>query len=245
MIFGRRIGEDEERPFVEHLEELRHRIIVSLVAIGIGTAISYAFVSKLIAILMWPLEGLVKELVFLNPVEAFMAQLKVSIASGAILSFPVWGYEFWAFVAPGLKKEERKYISRFFWASVFLFLMGTIFWYLLVSHLALRVLLLIGGTSLRPMLRVGDYLSFMSWMTLAFGIVFELPLILIFLTKAGITSVKGLRKKRKYAILGIFLAAAVITPTQDAVTMSLMAIPLILLYEASIWLSWLMGGRKE
>lgn len=219
--------------------------MVSLAAVGIGTAISYGFVSKLIDILMWPLRDLVKNLVFLSPVEAFMAQLKVSIAAGAIISLPIWGYEFWAFVAPGLKKEERKYIVRFFWAFIFLFITGVLFWYFLVSHLALRVLLFIGGKSLQPMLRVGDYLSFMSWMSLAFGMIFELPIILIFLTKVGITSVKGLRNKRKYAILGIFLAAALITPTQDAITMSLMALPLIFLYEVSIWLSWLMGGRRE
>lgn len=229
-----------ETSFIQHLEELRRRIIWCIVFIIIASIISYNFTDKIICHIAKP----VGKLVFIQPIEAFLAYLKLSIFCGIFISSPVVLYHLFAFIVPGLKHTERHYIFLFLPLGVILFFCGAGFAYFVMIPFCVKFLISYSTPWLVPMISVGGYVSFFCMFILIFGAVFQLPALVLFLTKLGIVSPASLRKNRKYVILGIFIVAAIFTPP-DVFSQIIMAIPLIVLYELSIFLSFFARRKKQ
>ena len=240
------IREDEKLPFTGHLEELRKRLITCFIAIGIGFLISYGFKEQLFNILTRPLISVMNEgdqLVFTGLPEAFFTYLKVALLSGIMLAAPVIIYQFWIFVAPGLYSKERRILFPIIFLSSFFFVGGALFGYFIVFPFGFKFFLGFATETIRPLPSMREYLSFSSKLLLAFGLAFELPLVITFLAKLGLVSVDFLKKNRKYAILLFFVGAAILTPP-DVVTQVMLALPLMALYELSI-LGARLFGRKQ
>jgi len=240
------MNEDDKIPFTAHLEELRSRLIVSFIAVGIGFAISYAFKEKIFEILTQPLISVMGEgdkLIFTGLPEAFFTYLKVALLSGLMLSTPVILYEFWMFVAPGLYKQERRLLFPIIFLSSFFFIGGSLFGYFVVFPLGFKFLLGFASETIRPLPSMREYLSFSAKLLLAFGIVFELPLVITFLSRIGVVTVSFLKKNRKYAILIFFAGSAMLTPP-DIVTQVMMALPLMVLYEIGIFGARIFGKQR-
>ncbi len=228
--------EDEKLPLTLHLEELRKRLIRCAVAVVIGFLISYGFKEKLFAILTRPLMQVMDAgdtLIFTGIPEAFFTFLKVSLLSGILLAIPVILFEFWMFVAPGLYKNERKIMLPIVFISSLFFVGGALFGYFIVFPYGFKFLLGFATETLRPFPSMKEYLSFSAKLLLAFGIVFELPIVITFLARIGLVTVDFLKKNRKYAVLLFFVGSAILTPP-DVVTQIMMSIPLMILYEISI-----------
>ncbi|HEX2236051.1 MAG TPA: twin-arginine translocase subunit TatC [Actinomycetota bacterium] len=232
---------DAAMTVVEHLSELRTRLIVSLGAFAAISVAAFFFYEPLLELLTRPLCSLPRarlgpqgcRLVFTQPLEAFFFRLKMTALAGVAVSSPVWLYEVYAFVLPALTPKEKRYASPFLACSIALFAAGTAVAYLTLSR-GLGFLIGLGGEGLVPLLAAEAYLNFVGLMLLGFGVTFELPLLLIFLGLAGAVSVDSLRRQRKAAFVGIFVIAAVVTPSQDPYTMSVLALPLYGLYEVTI-----------
>ena len=238
--------EDDKIPFTGHLEELRKRLITCFIAIGIGFVAAYGFKEKLFQALMHPLVSVMKTgetLIFTGLPEAFFTYLKVAFLAGIILASPVIIYQFWIFVAPGLYEKERRLLIPIVFLSTLFFVGGAFFGYFVVFPFGFKFFLGFATDVIKPFPSMREYLSFSSKLLLAFGLVFELPLIVTFLARLGIVNVPFLKKNRKYAILLFFVGAAIITPP-DVVTQIMMALPLMVLYEISI-LGARMFGRKK
>ena len=230
------MDEQEKIPFTEHLEELRKRLIVCFIAVGIGFVLSYGFKEKLFQILTRPLIRVMQtgdKLIFTGLPEAFFTYLKVAFLSGIILAAPVIFYQFWMFVAPGLYDKEKRLMAPIVFLSTFFFVGGAFFGYFIVFPYGFKFFLGFASEIIRPLPSMREYLGFASKLLLVFGLVFELPLIITFLARLGIVSVSFLKKNRKYALLLFFVGAAILTPP-DVVTQVMMALPLIVLYEISI-----------
>ncbi len=230
------MDEQEKIPFTEHLEELRKRLIICFTAVGIGFVLSYGFKEKLFQILTRPLIRVMQtgdKLIFTGLPEAFFTYLKVAFLSGIILAAPVIFYQFWMFVAPGLYDKEKRLMAPIVFLSTFFFVGGAFFGYFIVFPYGFKFFLGFASEIIRPLPSMREYLGFASKLLLAFGLVFELPLIITFLARLGIVSVSFLKKNRKYALLLFFVGAAILTPP-DVVTQIMMALPLMVLYEISI-----------
>ena len=229
--------DDEKKiPFTGHLEELRRRLIVCFVAVGIGFVLSYGFKEKLFQILTRPLISVMKtgdKLIFTGLPEAFFTYLKVAFLSGIILAAPIIFYQFWVFVAPGLYNKEKRLMVPIVFLSTLFFVGGSFFGYFIVFPYGFKFFLGFASETIQPLPSMREYLSFASKLLLAFGLVFELPLVITFLAKLGMVSVSFLKKNRKYALLLFFVGAAILTPP-DVVTQVMMALPLMVLYEISI-----------
>jgi sec-independent protein translocase protein TatC len=253
--------ENSKLPLTEHLTELRKRILISVAVLGIAFLFIFNYSEELFNILTFPLKSEMKfnftkpflhmkektpvSLVFLAPAEAFWMHMKVSFVASFIISLPVIFFQIWKFVSPGLLSNEKKYLIPFLVSSTTLFLAGALFCFVIILPFAMTFLLGYKTGSLTPMISVGSYIDFCMKFILAFGAIFELPLVIIFLAKFGIVSPEGLAKNRKYAILFSFIAAAVLTPTPDAFNQVLMAVPIIILYEIGILLSVIIYRKKK
>lgn len=224
---------ESKSTFVDHLSELRKRIIYSLIAFGLSSALTWQYVPALLNFTA-PSAG---KLVFLHPAEAFTTYLKVCLWSGFFFSLPATLYHLWKFIGTGLTDKEKKHIIIFAPASLFLFFSGAAFGYFLAIPAAIKFLVGFGAGWVEPMLSINEYISFVGWLLLAFGASFELPLVVFFLAMLKIVNTDSLRNFRKQAILLIFIAAAMVTPTPDAFTQLLLAIPLIGLFELGVFLS--------
>lgn len=222
-----------EMPFTSHLGELRGRLIRVLIAVAVGFCLCYAFSERLLHFLWRPMG---RELVFIAPTEAFFSHLKVAFLAGLVLAWPYICYQIWIFVAPGLYEHERRHTLPFVVGATAMFLLGGAFVYMLILPYGMAFLLGYGGTFLLPMISVGAYVSFALRLFLAFGAMFELPLVVVLLSKLGLVTPQFLSKNRKYVIVLSFLVAAVLTPP-DVFTQVLMALPLLVLFEISIVLS--------
>lgn len=237
--------EQDKIPFTSHLEELRSRLIACAVAVGVGFLISYGFKKQLFDILVAPLTQAMQTgdtLIYTNLPEAFFTFLKVSLLSGLMVGSPVIIYQFWMFVAPGLYDREKKLLVPIILLSSFFFIGGALFGYFIVFPWGFKFFLGFATETIRPMPSMKEYLSFSSKLLLAFGLVFELPLVLTFMARLGLVTVPFLKKNRKYAVLIFFAGAAIITPP-DVVTQIMMAVPLMLLYEISIIGAKLFGKK--
>ena len=232
---------DRKMTLVEHLDELRRRIFVSIAAIIIGACVAFWKIQAILKLLMFPP---VDHLAFFSPPEAFFEYCKLACFAGLFFASPVVIYQLWAFISAGLTQKERKMVLFALPFSVTLFLGGVVFAYFFVLPWALKFLIDFAGPNVYPILSMSKYLSFVIMMLLAFGIVFELPVVVMILSKLGIVTPSFLSRNRKFAIVAIFIAAAVITPTPDAFTQCLMAVPMLFLYELSIWISKLVYKRR-
>lgn len=230
---------DQSQTIVEHLTELRIRVVRALWGIILGFGICYYFNEQLMDIIRQPIQPFLPNsgggLVFLGVMDKFVAGLKVALLGGVIMSCPWWLYQVWKFVSPGLYEKERKYAVGFISFGSIMFLMGVSFAYFLVYPAAFKFLLSFGGTKDTPMITLSEYLSFFVTTTLVFGAAFELPLIMMILGLVGIIDEKMLRSKRRYAIVILAVISAVLTPP-DALSMFMLLIPLTILYELSIFL---------
>ncbi|MEJ2097858.1 MAG: twin-arginine translocase subunit TatC [Deltaproteobacteria bacterium] len=238
---------DEKLPFTAHLQELRSRLIKCFIAVGIGFVLSYGFKEKLFDILTAPLisvMGTGDTLIYTNLPEAFFTFLKSAFLSGILLSSPIIIYQFWMFIAPGLYHKERRLLLPIIFLSSLFFIGGALFGYYIVFPWGFKFFLGFASETIKPLPSMKEYLSFSSKMLIAFGLVFELPLILTFLAKLGIVSVAFLKKQRKYALLLFFTGAAILTPP-DVVTQIMMALPLMVLYEISIIGAMIFGKIKK
>ena len=228
---------DGRMTVVEHLSELRYRLMVSIAAVVVGAIVCFIFASPIIG---WFLDfyrnathGRRNHFIFTGPIDAFATRLKVATYGGIVLAAPVWLWQLWRFITPGLNPKEKKYAIPFLIASICLFVLGGVV-ALFTLEPALNFLLGAGGDNLKPLLTADKFLSLVTLMIVAFGIAFEFPVVLMFLLIARVVNTQQLRKWRRWAIVGIFFFAAVITPSQDPYSLFLMAVPLCLFYEACI-----------
>lgn len=255
---------DDKMPLTEHLGELRKKIFISLAALTVTFVIAFNFSEDIFRALMFPvkysLDFSVRDLyvrfvphdklhdtklVFLAPAEAFWMNMKVSLVAGIILSLPVIFHQLWGFISPGLLHKEKKYVIPFIFTATGLFFIGAAFCYFIVLPFAMGFLLTYKvGDFLMPMLSVGQYVDFCLKFILAFGVIFELPIFIIFFVKMGIVTPVTLARNRKYAIFIAFVAAAFLTPTPDAFNQILMAVPIIVLYEIGICFAYLFNKKE-
>lgn len=239
-IWRKGIGSDDKLPFTEHLEELRYRLIVSLIGVGVGFAASYAFSQQILAFLQRPMPT---HLVFIAPTEAFFVNLKVALYAGIFLSTPLILFQAWQFVAPGLYEHERRYSLPFLIVSTLLFLVGALFAYVVILPLALHFLIAQGGELWQPNITLSNYLSFCIRVIMAAGLIFEFPVLMYFLTKIGVVTPEFLVQNRKYALLAAFVISAVLTPP-DVFSQVLLAVPLFLLFEVSIYVAKRVAAQR-
>ena len=229
-----------EMTLIEHLEELRKRLMLSLLGVVVGSIVGWFLYQPILRLLVDPYRRATNnpeaKLVLLGVGEAFTIRLKTSALVGLSLALPFILYQIWRFVTPGLHKKEKRYAAPFIISAVLLFALGAYFAWLTFPA-ALDFLLGFGGPETLPLLTAEKYLNFIFLMILAFGASFQFPVILQFAVIAGVVSSKGLRSFRRWAVLLITIFAAVITPSQDPLSMLLMAGPMVVFYEAVIWIS--------
>ena len=228
----------------EHLEELRKRVIFSLLALMFATAVSVPFSPVVLKFLKYPSGGAIGRLVFFGPEEAFLIYMRISISAGLVIALPVMLFQLWAFLSPAIDERFKKHAFFFVFFSFLVFLLGCSFSYFILLPAALKFLLNIGRNDLEPVISATRYISFVTGLILACGIVFEMPVVSFFLTRIGIINAGILRRKFLYAVIVIMIAAAVITPTGDAFNMLMLALPMLALYEVSVWVSFFSGKRR-
>lgn len=235
---------------LEHLEELRRRLIYSVLSIVAAFFVAYGFHEKIYGYMQAPIvtalraHNLDTQLVYLNPVEPFNLYLKIGLLGGVVLASPFVLYQLWLFIAPGLYKSERRYVVPFMLATVALFLAGAYFGYRFVYPGALEFL--IGyGKQFKPMVTIGEYTDLFLTVILGLGLIFELPILVFFLALFGIVDSRFLLRNIRYAILIIFIVAAIITPTPDILTMCVFAAPMLVLYFLSIGVAYLVHPNRR
>jgi sec-independent protein translocase protein TatC len=256
LLPGRRRENPEARmPILGHLRELRRRLIVIVLIISAGAVLGWLLYDPLIKFLEQPYcsvpakhrfqdaNGKACGLIYNGVLDGFTTRLKVSFISGAVFTGPLWLYQIWAFVTPGLRRNERKYTVIFIVSSTVLFAAGMTMAYLVLTK-GLTVLLSAAGTNVQALLTVDRYLSFVTLMLVVFGAAFELPLLVIMANLAGALPASWLRRSQRLAIFSIFLFAAVATPSTDPFTMSAMAVPMVVLFEAAVLFATVHDRRK-
>jgi sec-independent protein translocase protein TatC len=226
--------------FFKHIEELRSRILKSAGAFVIAFCLCYQFIGKLIPLLINP----AGHLIFTSPADAFWAYMMVGATMALIVASPFICYQIWAFVGGALKPSEKKFVFIFAPLSLLFFLSGGAFAYFVAVPRAYKFLMGFSSDYLLPMVTVKNYFGFLAHMVIAFGVAFELPLILAFLAKIGIASPEYLRQMRRHAVIIILIAAALLAPP-DLMSMLLLAVPLMALYEVGIIFVGIFYGRKE
>lgn len=238
-----------EMPFLDHLEELRWRIIYSLGALVVGIGIGFLVTIKLdvIKLLQLPVLPYLRghTLVYTHPGDTFSALLQMSLVVGIVVALPVIGYNVWAFLSPALYRHERRVVIPVLLSATLLFIAGVCLAYFFVLPLTLKFLFGLEAESLTPMITVSEYFSFVTSMCLAFGAVFEVPIVIVGLSAMGIVSPQTLGKFRRYAILVSYGAAAIITPGDLLTTTIALAVPLYLLYEVSVAVAYVIYRRKQ
>jgi sec-independent protein translocase protein TatC len=243
---------EKEMPFLDHLEELRSRIIKALLSVAFFAVLSWFFITPIFDFLVAPYKDAIAlanaeikdpaqvqalRLIYLNPTGGFMIYLKLAITVGIMFSIPVIVYQLWQFVAPGLLSNEKRVVPGVIFFTMVCFVAGAAFCYFVVLKYGLGFLLSFQSEVLAPMVSIDEYFGFVTILLVVFGLVFEMPVIAYFLTRIGLLTPEFLRQKRRYGIVTIFVAAAVLTPSVDAFTQILLAAPLLVLYEISIWVS--------
>ncbi|MGI9032240.1 MAG: twin-arginine translocase subunit TatC [Acidimicrobiales bacterium] len=220
---------------VDHLSELRRRLVISAAALVVAAVIAFLLYNRILDFLIGPYTSIThkKRLLITDPLEGFATRLKIAGWGGMFLASPVVLWQLWRFVTPGLHKKEKRYAIPFIVASLLLFLLGAAV-ALLTFKPALKFLIGVGGPNLDPTFTPSKYLSLITLMIVAFGIAFEFPILLVFLELAGVVPSTRLRKWRRPAIVVIVTVAAVITPSQDPYSLFAMAIPMYLFYEGAI-----------
>jgi len=223
---------------MEHLDELRRRIVHSALYLAAGFIAAWTFHDRFVGFIQAPLVHIGKTLVFTHPMDPLNLDLQVSLVGGAILASPFILFQVWLFIAPGLYKKERRFVIPFMSATVALFLTGAAFGYFYVLPGALKILIVDFGHNFTSMVTIEEYSSFFLSIILGLGVSFELPILIFFLAMFGIVSPRFLWKNIRYAILAVFLVAACICPSPDPWTMCIYAVPMLLLYMVGIGVAW-------
>lgn len=239
---------EKKQSLVEHLTEFRKGLIRSLIAIGLGMGVSLYFSKDIFRILQKPLLSVLPQssvFIATGPIEALVTYLQVALLSGLFVSLPFIFYQVWIFVAPALYVNEKKLALSFsFFASLF-FSGGALFGYFLIFPVGFKFFVTaLEGTGIQFLPQMQDYLSFISRMLLIFGVVFEIPLLIVGLAKTGLIKLHMLNKAQRYVLVLIFLVAGILTPGPDVLSQFLLAIPLLILYEVSVLAVWLMERKK-
>jgi sec-independent protein translocase protein TatC len=223
---------------MEHLDELRRRIVHSALYLAAGFIVAYFFHERLYGFVEAPLDQLHIKLNYTHPMDPLNLYLQVSLIGGAILASPFILYQVWLFIAPGLYQRERRFVVPFMAATVGLFLIGAGFGYFFVLPGALKILIVDFGSKFNSIITIEEYTGFFMSVILGLGISFEMPVLIFFLAMFGIVSPSFLWKNIRYAILAVFLVAAIITPSPDPWTMCIYAIPMLALYLIGIGVAW-------
>lgn len=237
---------EKNMTFTAHLEELRQAIVVCFVSLVVTSGLCFIYSKEVLDILTRPLLSTVKnvELVFVSPGEAFMATLRASLIIGIIIALPIILNRIFWFISPGLSTKEKSFSFPIVIMSYFLFLLGVVFAYELLLPFGVKFLIEFAPSNIHPMISIGNYVSFASSLVLGTGLIFELPLLLIFLAFLGLVSSKLLKKYRKHAFLASFIIGGVITPSIDMMVQSLLAGALYALYEISIAVITVLDRKK-
>jgi len=236
--------------FLEHIEELRRRIVYSLIAVVVGFFACWSYAERIYEVMQRPIinalhnNGMPEKLVYLNPTEPFNLYLKVAFLAGLFVASPVVLYQVWLFISPGLYRNEKRYVTPFMVSTVGLFLAGGYFGFHVVYPAALDFL--IGyGKQFQPMITVGEYTNLFLTIIIGMGVIFELPILVFFLALMGIVTAGFMWRNFRYSILIIFIIAAIVTPTTDILNMCLFAAPMIALYVLSIGIAFLVHPTQR
>jgi len=236
--------------FLDHLEELRKRIFYSLIAVVVGFFACWGYHEFIFSLMQKPIlealraNGLAEKLVYLNPTDAFNLYLKLAFLAGLFVTSPFVLYQVWLFISPGLYRNEKRYVFPFMFSTIGLFLSGGYFGYKIVFPAALEFL--IGfGKQFTPMITIHEYTDLFLSVILGLGVVFELPIVIFFLALMGVVSAGWMWKNIRYAILAIFIVAAILTPTPDILNMCIFAAPMVGLYLLSIGIAWLVHPTQR
>ena len=252
---ARRANPDGRMSVMDHLRELRRRLILVVVIIALGGVLGWLFYTPILDFLKHPYCSVSPKyrytpqgggkctLIYHGVLDGFTARLKISVIAGAVLTGPFWLYQIWAFITPGLRRNERKYTRWFITMSSLLFVSGMALAYVVLAK-GLNVVLHAAGPGTQALLTVNDYISFVTLMLIVFGAAFELPLLIVMANLAGVLSGKLLKKSQRLGVFLIFLFAAVATPSTDPFTMCAMALPMVLLFEASVLFAVMHDKRK-
>jgi sec-independent protein translocase protein TatC len=236
--------------FLEHLEELRKRIIYSLIAVTVGFFGCWNYHEFIFRFVQRPVmdalqrNGMAEKLVYLNPTEPFNLYLKVAFLAGLFVTSPFVLYQVWLFISPGLYRNEKRYVLPFMFSTVFLFLGGGLFAYKMVYPAALNFLIDY-GKQFQPMITIGEYTDLFLTIMLGMGLIFEMPILVFFLSMMGIVSPAWMWHNVRYSILVIFIVAAILTPTTDILNMCLFAAPMVGLYILSIGVAWIVHPAQR
>ncbi len=236
--------------FLEHLEELRRRLIYSIIAVVVGFFACWSYAENIFSLMQRPIiealrrNGLAEKLVYLSPTEPFNLYLKIGLMAGVFAAAPFILYQVWMFISPGLYRAEKRYVMPFMVSTIGLFMAGGYFGYRLVYPAALDFL--IGyGKQFQPMITIGEYTDLFLTVILGLGLVFELPILVFFLALMGVVSAGWMWRNVRYSILVIFIIAAIITPTTDILNMCIFAAPMVVLYVLSIGIAWLVHPKQR
>jgi sec-independent protein translocase protein TatC len=237
------MSDDKKTGILDHLRELRKRLLWSVLAIVITTSVCFFFLSDIKDILTAPAGDI--NLIFVEMTEGFSTSMRIAIMSGIVLAMPFLIYQFLMFVIPALTRQERKMVYIILPFVTIMFAGGVVFGYFYLIPPATKFLLNFGSELAEPQIRISNYIDFITRLLVAIGILFELPVLTSFLARMGIITSKWLAERRKIMIIFSFVVAAIITPTPDAVNQSIVAGTMIVLYEISIWMAWLLQRRRE
>jgi len=236
--------------FLDHLEELRRRILYSIVAVAAGFFACWGYAEKIYEIMQRPImvalqhNGLSEKLVYLNPTEPFNLYIKVGAMAGLFVASPFVLYQIWLFISPGLYRHEKRYVMPFMFSTVGLFLAGGYFGYKLVYPQALEFLISY-GKQFQPMITIGEYTDLFLTIIIGMGVIFEMPILVFFLSLMGIVTAGWMWRNLRYSILVIFIIAAILTPTTDILNMCIFAAPMVALYVFSIAIAWLVHPTQR
>jgi len=233
--------------FLEHLEELRTRLIWSLLSLVLGFVVCWGFREQIFDFMTQPLRSSLPDIEFIytEPAEAFMLYMKMAFFVGIFVASPLVLYQVWAFISPGLYKHERVWAIPFIVFGTLFFIGGGAFGHFVLFPVTFRFLGEFGGQGMKFLPKVTEYYSFYAWFVLALGIVFQLPVVIFVLARIGLVSARFLVAQFKYAVLLAFIVSAVITPTADIVTQSLLAGPMLMLYLLGVIVAWLFGKKRR
>lgn len=239
--------DDGSMGLLDHLNEMRRRLVWGVVYVAIGFAVCWAFVDILFDVIMHPLLAVLPagtHAQYTTLPEAFFTRMEIAFVGGVFLASPGLFYQVWAFVAPGLYDEEKRYIVPVAALSALFFICGGLFCYYIVFPFAFNFFISYSTPEIVMTPKISDYLSFVLKLTIAFGLIFEMPIFTLFLSRFGIVTAKLMRRGRRYAIVVIFILAAILTPP-DVISQLLMACPMLLLYELSIGVAWVFGRKPQ